>query len=265
MRLCIAVVFLITAQAFQTGGVPLFVNLPELWRLSISIVLGIWTLAEAVLLTRRLQEGVTEKEALLSQHNQKERQLADSVEETKDAALVEAERNELRTRLATLQINEKEAQELVAALKSKLANLEKERSQGQGSEEQSRNHRAVLAFLSSLQDKGRIVDFLMDDISAYSDAQVGAAARIVHQGCSRVLKQHLSVSPIFKGEEGGQTTLAPGYSPSEWRLVGSVRGQPPFRGNVLHRGWKVDRVELSIPAAGSNQSPVLAPAELELQ
>ena len=45
----------------------------------------------------------------------------------------------------------------------------------------------VVHFLSMLQEKGRLVDFLMDDINAYSDAQVGAAARVVHAGCKGVL------------------------------------------------------------------------------
>src|SRR5664279_3261956 len=31
----------------------------------------------------------------------------------------------------------------------------------------------VVSFLATLQEKGRLVDFLMDDIAVYSDAQVG--------------------------------------------------------------------------------------------
>jgi hypothetical protein len=36
----------------------------------------------------------------------------------------------------------------------------------------------VVAFVGLLQDKGRFVDFLMDDVALYNDAQVGAAARV---------------------------------------------------------------------------------------
>jgi hypothetical protein len=36
----------------------------------------------------------------------------------------------------------------------------------------------VVSFLATLQEKGRFVDFLMGDITIYSDAQVGEAARV---------------------------------------------------------------------------------------
>jgi hypothetical protein len=35
----------------------------------------------------------------------------------------------------------------------------------------------VVAFVSLLQEKGRLVDFLMEDVAPYDDKQVGAAAR----------------------------------------------------------------------------------------
>src|SRR5271165_2926678 len=44
----------------------------------------------------------------------------------------------------------------------------------------------VVNFLAILQEKGRLVDFLMDDIKGYNDAQVGAAARVLHEGCRTV-------------------------------------------------------------------------------
>jgi hypothetical protein len=40
----------------------------------------------------------------------------------------------------------------------------------------------VVAFIGLLQEKGRLVDFLMDDVSLYDDSRVGAAARVVHFG-----------------------------------------------------------------------------------
>ena len=49
------------------------------------------------------------------------------------------------------------------------------------------NAEVVENFLAILQEQGRLVDFLMDDIKGYSDAQVGAAARVLHEGCRAVL------------------------------------------------------------------------------
>ena len=37
--------------------------------------------------------------------------------------------------------------------------------------------------LAILQRDGRFVDFLMEDLGAYSNEQVGAAVRDVHRGC----------------------------------------------------------------------------------
>src|SRR4051794_38071028 len=51
----------------------------------------------------------------------------------------------------------------------------------------------IVSFLAMLQERGRLVDFLMDDINAYNDAQVGAAARVVHAGCRRVLQEHFNI------------------------------------------------------------------------
>ena len=52
----------------------------------------------------------------------------------------------------------------------------------------------VVNFLAILQEQGRLVDFLMDDIKGYSDAQVGAAARVLHEGCRAVLLEHIIFS-----------------------------------------------------------------------
>jgi hypothetical protein len=41
------------------------------------------------------------------------------------------------------------------------------------------------------------VDFLMEDVTTYDDAQVGAAARVVHEGCQSALNiDPLSASKI---------------------------------------------------------------------
>jgi len=124
---------------------------------------------------------------------------------------------------------------------------------------------AVLDFLSLLQSKGRFVDFVMDDIAKYPDGQVGAAARVVHQGCASVLREYFEIVPVGTEEEGKAITLEKDYNPARYRLVGRVTGQPPFRGTLLHRGWMTKKVSLpkSTAPVGS-RGPVIAPAEVEL-
>ncbi len=123
----------------------------------------------------------------------------------------------------------------------------------------------VVSFLALLQEKGRLVDFLMDDITRYSDAQVGAAARVVHQGCKAVLVEHFRVAPICDQPEGGTVTVPLAYSADEYRLIGSVKGQAPFAGRVVHRGWRTQTVKLPrVLKPADDRLPTIAPAEVEL-
>ena len=124
----------------------------------------------------------------------------------------------------------------------------------------------IVGFLAMLQEKGRLVDFLMDDINPYNDAQVGAAARVVHAGCKRVLQEHFSIHPLRTEDEGSTVQVPAGYAADEYRLVGKIAGQAPFSGVLVHRGWKTDMVKLPqlLPSA-PGQLPAIAPAEVELK
>ena len=121
----------------------------------------------------------------------------------------------------------------------------------------------IAAFLALLQEKGRLVDFLMEDITAYDDAQVGAAARVIHQGCKEVLAEHFSITPVSGAEEGSRVTVQAGYAAEEYRLIGKISGNPPFSGKLIHKGWRTDYVKLP-RTAKSDRLPAIAPAEVEL-
>ena len=130
------------------------------------------------------------------------------------------------------------------------------------------NDAAVVQFLARLQEKGRLVDFIMDDITSYDDESVGAAARIVHQGCREVLNDSFTIETVHVGEEMETISLADNYNSHAYRLIGKVPDSAPFDGRVLHRGWKTTRVNLPhvvntadhIEAARS----IIAPAEVEI-
>ena len=47
------------------------------------------------------------------------------------------------------------------------------------------------------------------------------------------------------------------------KLVGDVKGAPPFTGTLRHRGWRAARLALPEPVAGYDVR-ILAPAEVEL-
>jgi len=132
--------------------------------------------------------------------------------------------------------------------------------------EPARPEPEIVSFLAILQEKGRLVDFLMDDINAYSDAQVGAAARVVHAGCKAVLQEHFSIRPVREEPEGATVQVPAGYPADEYRLVGKVAGQAPFTGALIHRGWRTERVKLPrLLHAADGRLPAVAPAEVELK
>jgi hypothetical protein len=124
----------------------------------------------------------------------------------------------------------------------------------------------IVSFLAILQEKGRLVDFLMDDINAYGDAQVGAAARVVHAGCKSVLQEHFTIRPLRAEPEGATVQVPAGYAADEYRLVGKVAGQAPFTGVLVHRGWRTEAVKLPrLLHAADGRLPAVAPAEVELK
>ena len=124
----------------------------------------------------------------------------------------------------------------------------------------------IVSFLAMLQARGRLVDFLMDDINAYGDAQVGAAARVVHTGCKAALLEHFRISPVRTESEGATVQVAAGYSPDEYRLLGKISGPAPFSGVLVHHGWKTDTVNLPrILRSSTDRLPAIAPAEVELK
>jgi Domain of unknown function (DUF2760) len=124
----------------------------------------------------------------------------------------------------------------------------------------------IVSFLAMLQARGRLVDFLMDDINAHDDAQVGAAARVVHAGCKGVLQEHFRIGPVRKESEGSTVQIAAGYAADEYRLLGRISGPAPFSGVLVHHGWKTDAVNLPrIVRSSTDRLPAIAPAEVELK
>ena len=116
--------------------------------------------------------------------------------------------------------------------------------------------------LAILQRDGRLVDFLMEDLTPYQDAQVGAAVRDVHRGSREALQKYASLTPVLDVEEGSTVTVDRDIEPARIKVVGNATGAPPYRGVLRHRGWEVTRLALPpLPATGRD---VVAPAEVEV-
>jgi hypothetical protein len=122
----------------------------------------------------------------------------------------------------------------------------------------------ALTLLAALQRESRLIDFLQEPISSYSDAQIGAAVREVHRGAGSVLQRAFALRPILAEPEGSTVELTGGADGGRVQLVGNVTGQPPFHGTVRHPGWEATAVDLPAWTGGDQAARVVAPAEVEL-
>lgn len=126
-----------------------------------------------------------------------------------------------------------------------------------------REKRLFLHLFSMLQEKGRLLDFLNERLDDYEDDQIGAAVRTIHGDCKAVLDKYLKLEPVVNEEEESTITLPEGFDPNAVKLTGNVVGDPPFKGVVRHRGWRV--IHFDLPALSGDRDPgIVAPAEVEI-
>lgn len=124
-------------------------------------------------------------------------------------------------------------------------------------------HASGLFVLSALQQEGRFLDFVRQDIASFSDEDIGAAARVVHSGCKKAVEKYLVIAPVLKDEEGAKVTVPTGFDSNRIRLTGNVTGNPPFKGVLKHHGWVA--TQLQFPSLNPDiDHRVIAPAEVEL-
>ncbi len=121
----------------------------------------------------------------------------------------------------------------------------------------------AVQMLALLQREGRLVDFLAENISTYPDAQLGAAVRAIHETCRQTLDRYVKLEPIMNSEEDQPVTVQAGFDAAAIKLIGNVRGEPPVRGVLRHKGWRVKEVNLP-PLSQNAGRMVVAPAEVEL-
>jgi hypothetical protein len=127
--------------------------------------------------------------------------------------------------------------------------------------QEERSDLSHLTLLHIMQKRGRLIDFLMEDLSTYSDEQVGAAARAVHTECAKLLKETFDIHPVSNQEEGSALSLPLDTDLSRFQLSGNVTALP-LRGTLRHKGWQVGKKELNVQATSAQE--VLAPAEVEV-
>ena len=119
----------------------------------------------------------------------------------------------------------------------------------------------AVQILSLLQRDARLVDFLMEDIGAYSDEQVGAAVRDVQAQARQSLERYLQFQPVIDGVEGTYTKTD-GVAQGGIKLIGNVPANGKAPGGLLrHKGWQATKVDLPATVPGM----ILAPAKIEVE
>lgn len=122
---------------------------------------------------------------------------------------------------------------------------------------------AATQLLSLLQKDARFIDFIHEDITAYSDQEVGVIARTVHGGCNKVINDHFTLAPICPDKENSPITIHHDFDADAFFLTGNITGQAPFTGTLIHKGWKI--TEIKLPKISENHNVrIITPAEVEL-
>lgn len=130
-------------------------------------------------------------------------------------------------------------------------------------EAQSQDH-SHLRLLALLQQSGRLIDFFKEDIHDFTDAQVGAAVRQIHQDCAKSLEELVTIRPLMPEKEGSTVSVPKGYDPAAIKVSGKIKGEPPYTGIVVHQGWKAHKRSLPLKM-GEDASEILMPAEIEVK
>ena len=122
----------------------------------------------------------------------------------------------------------------------------------------------AVQLLGILQRDGRLVDFLMEDITGADDEQVGAAVRNMQEQCRSALQRYVRLTPVIDGVEGAFTKVDTN-DPAVVKLLGNVPASGKVPGGLLrHKGWRAEKVDLPALKPGRNNS-VVAPAEVEIE
>ena len=123
---------------------------------------------------------------------------------------------------------------------------------------------AAITLLAALQREARFVDFVQESLDGYSDVQIGAAARSVHNDCAKVVARFFALEPVVDQPEESMVEITPDTF-SFYTLLGNVDQKPPFSGKLIHAGWKATALELPAWTGQPELAMLVAPAEVEVR
>jgi hypothetical protein len=122
----------------------------------------------------------------------------------------------------------------------------------------------ALTLLAALQREARLIDLVKQPLTEFSDEEIGAASRNVLADCRAVLDRFFQIEPLLTQPEGAPCDVPPGYDPANYKLSGRVEGPGPFRGQLIHHGWRATAQNLPTWTGSKTSTQTLAPAEIEI-
>jgi hypothetical protein len=260
-RAFLAFILLVTITAYQyltlSGTISNQSIISEAELLILSGLIAFYLLVELIFLSRK-KTAVGSNSKADSNNKDLAQQLSKS----------EAELAQAKRLVTELKSKEEQHRVKIEELKTALSSTTQELSYKK--EEQRRDKvvdAEILHLMRLLQEKGRLVDFLMEDITSYQDNQVASAARVVHQGCRNLLQQYFEIASIHDAPEGAEIDLNGDFDRQRYRLLGSIPKADSYRGKVVHRGWqtksiKLPRVQDEEESLNTN---VISPVDVEVK
>ncbi len=118
----------------------------------------------------------------------------------------------------------------------------------------------ALTLLSALQRESRLLDLVCESLDQYDDSQIGAAARDVLRDTRKTLDRMFGLKHLVDSPEGENIEIPNNPSPVRWRIVGKESGQS---GTLSHPGWQATKLDMPQWSGGSDDSMVIAAAEVE--
>lgn len=118
----------------------------------------------------------------------------------------------------------------------------------------------AITLLATLQREARLLDLVKENLSAYSDAQVGAAARPCLTQCAVTLDRVLGVKAIEAASDGQAISVPEAATPSRYTWIGEGSGSA---GKLVHHGWEASRVDLPHWTGVDADAHVIAPAQVQ--
>lgn len=123
----------------------------------------------------------------------------------------------------------------------------------------------AITLLAAMQREARFIDFIQEPISEYTDAQIGAAARSVHDESAKVLRRFFALEPVVNEPEESQIEVDP-KKLAQFQLVGNVGkmegASEKLAGKLAHPGWKATQLEIPQWTGEPDAAMIVAPAEI---